>query len=116
MSIYSNVAEQDLNNLRELADQQKNERALKIKNRLLKQSDEIKLSESLSPIFKKLDEVNESNQKVGEIVKGSNTPQLALENTHNAIHVENEQIQPGVIYDTSLENTLNILKKKFWFF
>ena len=34
MSIYSNVTEDDLNNLRKLADQQKNERALKIKNRL----------------------------------------------------------------------------------
>ena len=42
MSIYSNVSEQDLNNLRKLAEQQKNERALKIKNRILKETHDIK--------------------------------------------------------------------------
>ena len=36
MSIYSKVTEQDLINLRKLAEQQKNQRALKIKNRILK--------------------------------------------------------------------------------
>ena len=50
MSIYSNVTEQDLISLRELAEQQKNQRALKIKNRILKQTHNIKLAESLSPI------------------------------------------------------------------
>ena len=57
MSIYSNVTEEDLINLRKLAEQQKNERALKIKNRILKQTHDDKLAESLSPITKKLDEV-----------------------------------------------------------
>ena len=42
MSIYSNVTEDDLINLRKLAEQQKNERALKIKNRILKQTHDIK--------------------------------------------------------------------------
>ena len=42
MSIYSNVTEQDLINLRKLAEQQKNQRALKIKNRILKQSHAVK--------------------------------------------------------------------------
>ena len=55
MSIYSNVTEQDLDNLRKLAEQQKEQRAHKIKNRILKQTDDIKLAESLSPITKKLD-------------------------------------------------------------
>ena len=32
MSIYSNVTEQDLDSLRRLAEQQKDERTLKIKN------------------------------------------------------------------------------------
>ena len=36
MSIYSNVTEKDLDNLRKLADQQKNQGAIKIKNRILK--------------------------------------------------------------------------------
>ena len=58
MSIYSNVTEEDLENLPKLAQQQKEERALKIKNRILKQTHDIKLAESLSPITKKLDEVN----------------------------------------------------------
>ena len=37
MSIYSNVTEQDYLNLRKLSQQQKEQRALKIKNRILKQ-------------------------------------------------------------------------------
>ena len=37
MSTYSNVTEQGLNVLRNLAEQQKKQRALKIKNRLSKQ-------------------------------------------------------------------------------
>ena len=36
MSIYSNVSEQDLINLRKLAQQQKEQQRLKIKNRILK--------------------------------------------------------------------------------
>ena len=63
MSAYSNVTEQDLIRLRKLAKQQKNQRALKIKNRVLKQTLDIKLAESLSPITKILDEVNESYKK-----------------------------------------------------
>ena len=69
MSIYSNVSEQDLVNLRKLAEQQKEQRALQIKNRILKQTHDVKLAESLNPITKKLDEVNKSTQEVGEIFK-----------------------------------------------
>ena len=116
MSIYSNVTEQDLINLRNLAEQQKNQGALKIKKRILKQAHDKKIAESLSPITKKLDEVKEFTQKLGEIVKESNTPQLAIENTHNALPIENERIQPGVIYDTSLENTLSNTKINTGFF
>ena len=46
MSIYSNVTEQDLINLRKLAEKPKNERALKIKNRILKQTHGIKLQKA----------------------------------------------------------------------
>ena len=53
MSIYSNVTEQDLNNLIKLAKQQKNQRAVKIKNRILKQTQDITLGGNLSPIIKK---------------------------------------------------------------
>ena len=60
MSIYSNVTKKDLDNLRKLSEQQKQERAIKIKNRNLKETHDIKLAESLSPITKKLDAVNNS--------------------------------------------------------
>ena len=118
MSIYSNVTEPDFINLRKLAEQQKNQRAEKIKNRVYKQTHDVKLAESLSPRTKKLDEVNKSTQKIGDVIKESQqeTPQLAIENTHKAVPVENEQIQSGVIYDTSLENTLNYMKSNIGFF
>ena len=104
MSIYPNVTEKDLINLRKLSDQQKNERALKIKNRILKQTHDVKLAESLSPITKKLDEVNKSAQeslepisnkldninentlRVGNIVRDTNiTPSNLLKNTFKAL-------------------------------
>ena len=66
MSIYSNVTEQDLINLRKLAEQQKNERAPKIKNRILKQTHNVR---SLSPITKKLEEVNKSTKNLGDLIK-----------------------------------------------
>ena len=81
MSIFSNVTEEDMINLRKLADQQKNQRALKIKNRTLKQTHDVKLAESPSPVTKKLDEVKETTQNLGDVIKESNTPQLAIENT-----------------------------------
>ena len=65
------MTEQDLNNLRKLAEQQKTHRALEIKNRILKQTHDIKLAESLSPITKKLDVIDESTKKFGKIVKKS---------------------------------------------
>ena len=85
MSIYCNVTEQDLNNFCKLAEQQKNQRAPKIRNRILKQTHGIKLAESLSPITKKLDEVKETTQEVGGIIRKSKTPQLAIESTPNTL-------------------------------
>ena len=73
MSIYSNVTEKDLENLRKLAVQQKEQRAIKIKNRILKQTHDIKLAENLAPITKKLDTINESTQKVSDIIKEPNS-------------------------------------------
>ena len=54
MSSYSIVSEQDLIILRNLGEQQKNQRATKMKNRISKQTHVIKLAENLSPIIKKL--------------------------------------------------------------
>ena len=69
MSNCSNVTEQDLIFSRKLAEQHMNQRTLKIKNRILKQTHDIKLAESLSPITKNLDEVKEITQKLGDVIK-----------------------------------------------
>ena len=123
MSFYSNVTEKDSDNLRKLAIQQKNERALKIKNRILKQTHDKKIAESLSPITEpiteRLDKFNESTQELGEIIKKSkpaieNTPQLAIENTPTTQQpIENNE---GKVYDVELENTLNKMIDNTGFF
>ena len=86
MSIYSNITKEDLINLRKLAEQQKDQRAEKIKNRIIKQTHDIELAESLSPITKKLDNINKSSKQLSEIVKkpvveDGNTQTPAIENT-----------------------------------
>ena len=111
MSISSDVTEQDLENLRKLAQQQKEQRAEKIKNKILKQTHDIKLAESLSPITKKLDEVKESTKKLGDVIKNSKpeTPQLAIANTQT----------PAILNTTisnSLRDTLSFMKKSKNFF
>ena len=84
MSIYSNVTEEDMINLRKLAHQQKEQRALKIKNRILKQTHDIKLAESLSPITK---ELKKSTKEIGEVIKKSNSEN---ENNQEIVPVEVE--------------------------
>ena len=97
MSIYSNATEQDLDNLRKLAQQKKEQRALKIKNRILKQTHDVKIAESVSPITKKLEEVKKATKELGEIVKESNS-----ENVNNQeivpveIESEDENIQTNL--------------------
>ena len=79
MSLYPNVTKWDLNKSDKVAEQQKNQRAPKIKNRILEQTHGIKLAEPLSPLTKKVTEVKESNQNSGEVTKENNNPQLAIE-------------------------------------
>ena len=116
MSIHSIITEQDLINLRKLADQQRNQRALKIKNRILKETLDIKLAESFSPITTKLDEVNEYFKKIGEVIEKpqpeNNIPQPAIEHPQPHQPIENFE---GVIYDTELENTIKNLKNNAGF-
>ena len=116
MSIYSNVTEQDLIKLRKLAEQQKNQRVEKIGNRILEQTHDIKLAESLSPITEKLDDVKKSTQELGDVIKESQpqTPQLAMESTPTTHQpIENNE---GVTYDVELENTLNKMNENIGFF
>ena len=63
MSINPKVTEQDLINLRKLAEQQKNQPAPKIINRILKRTHDVKSAENLSLITKILDEVTDSTKK-----------------------------------------------------
>ena len=121
MSIFSNANEQDLIYLRKVAEQQREQRALKIKNRILKQTHDIKLAESLSPITNKLDSttrkfndvIKESTQNLGNGIKENNTPQLAIENTPAPQPIENNE---GVIYDVELEKTLKNMRDNTGFF
>ena len=104
MSICSNVTEQDTINLRKIAHQQKEQRALKIKNRILKQTHDEKLAESLSPLTKRLDLIeNNKGEKIEDLIKKSQSELPAIENT---------QTLPGVLYDVELENTLTNMKEK----
>ena len=71
MSIYCIVTKQDLINSRKLAEQLQKQHALKNKKRILKQTHDKRLAESLSPVTRKLDEVNESSKLFGEVTKES---------------------------------------------
>ena len=121
MSIYSDVTEQDLDNLRKLAQQQKEQRALKIKNRIIEKTHDVKLAESLSPITNKLDEtskklagvIKESTQNLGNVIKENNTPQLAIENIPIHQPIEDNE---GRVYGVQLENTLNKMADNTGFF
>ena len=101
MSIYSNVTEQNLISLRQLAGQQKNQRASRDQNRFFKQTHVIKIAESLSIITKKLDKINKITKKLGEIIKKSdvedgNTQTPATEN---------------IVGTQSLRDTLALMKR-----
>ena len=85
MSIYFNVTEQYLIFLGKLVEQQKKQHALKIKKRILKQTHDIKLAETLSSITEKFNFINETAKKLSQIVKKSdsedgNTQTPAIEN------------------------------------
>ena len=106
MSTYSNLTEQDSTILRKLAEQQKEQRALKIKNRILKQTHDIKLTESLSPITKKLEE---STEKITKVINPSNSES---ENNEEVVPVEidseeeNNQINPRALPNSNKFSSL----------
>ena len=103
MSIYSNVTKQDLDNLRKLAQQQKEQRALKIKNKILKQTHDVKLAESLSPITKQL---KESTKKITEVINPLNSE---IENNQEIVPVEIES------EDENFQTDLRALPNSFMF-
>ena len=91
MNFHSNVTEQDLFYLHELAEQQKNQRAPKFKSGILKQTHDIKVAESLSPITEKLNEVFQSTKKISEVIKESKS--------------ENENVQETVPVEIDSDNS-----------
>ena len=111
MSTYANVTELDLTKLRELSEEQKNQRTFKFKKRISQQTHDIKLAENLSTMTEKLEEVKESNKKLGEVIEKSqpeiNIPQPAIEHTPPHEPIENDE---GVIYETEFENTLKNMR------
>ena len=85
MSIYPTITKQGKINFDELTEKQKKQRATETKNRNLKQTHDIKVAENLSPITKKLDNINETTENLGEVVEKSevedgNTQTLAIQN------------------------------------
>ena len=46
------------------------------------------------------------------VIKENNTSHLAIEETENDSPIKNEQIYSGVLYDSSLENTLSNMKNQ----
>ena len=118
MSIYSNVTEQDLIKLRKLAEQLKEQRALKIRNKILRQTHDKKLAESLSPITKRLDLIeNNKGQKIGELIRKSETPAIE-DKPQSAIEDGNTQTPAieNINISRQLFDTLALMKKKKNFF
>ena len=105
MSIYSNVTEKDLENLRKLANQQKEQRAIKIKNRILKQTHDIKLVENLSPITKKLDDINKSAvESIAPINQKLDTINDSTKRIGNIIKESNSEAIPSVLSQDTIKS------------
>ena len=122
MSSHPNVTKEEMINLAKLAEQQKTQRTIKTKNKILEQTHDKKLDESFIPITEKLGEVDKSTKKlkVFETSDSENkTPELAMKSTRNKTFsqptIQNES-HPGVLYDDSLECTLENMKKSEIFF
>ena len=88
------MTEQDFIILNKLAEQQKNQPALKIKTRILKQTHDANLAEPLCPLTKKLDVINDTTKKLGEVTEKSqpenSIPQSANKNTSTNQPTEND--------------------------
>ena len=103
--------------LRKLATQQKNQRAFKNQNRILKQTHDIKLAESLLPITKSLEKVNKYIKKLGDVIKKStseneNNQEIVPVETHSDNSAgDNMKILPNnSIFSDLMANTLGRLR------
>ena len=85
MSFYPNLSKQDLINLSKLAEQQKNQRAIKIKNKVSRQKFDKLLAEPFSFLTNKLEEVVKTTKNLGEVLMkinsgDENTQTTSIEN------------------------------------
>ena len=71
MNVNLNITEEDLIDLSKLAEQQNKKRAIKTEDRISKRTQVRKLTESLSPITKKKEEVDETTKNLGDVIKDS---------------------------------------------
>ena len=108
MSIYPKFTEQVLIELRKLAEEQKNQRALQIKNKTLKQTHDIELAKSFSPILKQSAEVIESTKNLGEVFKESQPKNYIPQAIEHTPLPQPKETNEGVVYDTERENTKTI--------
>ena len=77
MNIYPNVTQTDLIRLTKLAEEQKDQRAIKKFKKKFNQIHDIILAENLSPFTKKLSEFKESTKELGKKIEKSQ-PKLAI--------------------------------------
>ena len=66
---------------------------MKLEKRILKKAYDTKITKNLSSLTKKLEEVNESFEKLGEVIKESNS---ASANTQEIVNVETDNIQTSI--------------------
>ena len=97
MSSYRNVTEQDFINL---AEQQKNQRAYKIQNKILKQTHDRDFAEAFTPVTRKLEEVF---KKIYSQDEKTQTPTLSS--------LQVSQIKFGT---QSLRDTLTLMKRSIF--
>ena len=95
MNKCPNVTEQDLINLSKLAQQQKDIRATKIENRVLKQTHDKKLAESLWPITKKLEEVDNTTEEIGEVSKTNSENENTQELVSLEDNLDDSEVETG---------------------
>ena len=87
MSFYPIVTKEDLIFFIWLSWTKEKSKSSKSKIRRIKQTDDIKVAENLSRITKKLEEVKQSTQKLGDVINESN---YEKENNQKVVAVEIE--------------------------
>ena len=108
MSVYPNVTMEDVIELAKLLKQQKNQRAIEMKIKILKQTHQKQLAETVTPITRKLSKTTEAIQKLS-FSEAKNA--MSIQPTKNTQNHSREGVTEGIVHDTSLEHTIENIKK-----